>query len=345
MSSDILVGISTYNDYEYLEMLLQSIRWYTYNEDHKFDLVVCDDGTRMRNVTEDPNNPDMLVLDDASVAMADKTKDVAARFGATYIEHSRNLGIPSTWNSLANSLGAQSRHIVILNNDIIVPPQWLDVVIHFLEANYDNPQVGSTYWNPVNGVSKDLMRTILPLIGHTAFTTEDLVSGKQRDFHGHSHTEVKIGDGQGLGRVMCMCGPGFGFTRKVWDEIGPFDARLTSFHEEIDWGTRCASKGRASYGFAYPRPYHTHGATFSYSPELEAGNRMVASRALYREIWEVPGTVTDYMGWCHEKFMSQIPPTKLKYLRPDYSQEPDERTLPGGEHVKLPRLVEFEEEF
>lgn len=789
MPNDILVGISTYNDYEYLEMLLQSIRWYTYIEDHAFDLVVCDDGTRMRNAKEDPDNSNMLLLDPASVAMADKTKEVAAKYGATYIEHSRNLGIPSAWNSLANALGAQSKYIVILNNDIIVPPQWLEVAIHFLRENADNAQVGSCYWNPVNRVDKELMRTILPLIGHTAFTTEDLVSGKELDFTGHSHTEVQVGAGQGLGRVQCPCGCCFAFTRKVWDEVGRFNPDLTSFHEESvksdrymvvrdsrgdihidtvedlfqryadtlttqdgkdyvfprglqslsasisqdedkviqhhltikqtdalsydgpsrsavaqaqrqalkkldtdlhvnlgewddieyivrhrtdkqmlsvrskfgatvvttdhslityedgelvptrageigdrslervweapevrgveyvdlaqfvqeipsvhyneeyiwyenknykhaideshsfiryvhvgtpemdalcavigmyisegsvaniqskwnwvtsivcgydrlvsekakelmqwltdapiyvrkssdssghadnfcattghriiaimfremcgkgsrnkripsfvfhlprehqlqvfnsmvdgdgyrpkeldyytcteehknkyflyttasrglvadlsfllcqfgekftvgyrksvdaywirnatkfygprgieprvdeaekseyvydlgtknthmfvdaeglilvhnsDWGTRCSEKGRASFGVAYPRPYHTHGFTFSISPELHAGERMRASRKLYREIWQVPDNVEDYFGWTHQKFMSQIPPTKLKYLRPDYSQQPVEHTLHGGERVKLPKLVEFEEEF
>ena len=345
MSSDILVGISTYNDYEYLEMLLQSIRWYTYNEDHDFDLVVCDDGTRMRNVQEDLENPGVLVLDPAAVEMADKTRDVAARFGATYIEHSRNLGIPSAWNSLANALGAQSKYIVILNNDIIVPPQWLEVAIHFLRENYDNPHVGSCYWNPVNRVDKEMMRTILPLIGHTAFTTEDIVSGKELDFTGHSHTKVQVGAGQGLGKVMCPCGCCFALTREVWNEFGPFPVEYRSFHEESFLGTNCARGGRASFGFAYPRPYHTHGYTFSVSPELQAGERMRSSRAMYRADWGVPDNVEDYFGWTHEKFMSQIPPTRLKYLRPDYSQEPEERTLPGGEKVKLPRLVEFEEEF
>jgi len=230
MSRRILVGISTYNDYEYLDMLLQSIRWYTYTDEEKFDLVVCDDGTRYR--FSRPGADGVTQLDAQSVATADRAAQVAARYGAVWIENSSNQGIPATWNHLANALGGESEIIVLLNNDLLMVPNWLRVIVHFLGANKDNPHVGSCYWNPVNGVPKTLMREILPQLGHTLFVAKDQITGRERDFFGSAHTEVRLGENQGLGRVMCPCGCCFAFRREIFNAVGGFVEELTSFHEE-----------------------------------------------------------------------------------------------------------------
>jgi len=346
MANRIMVGISVYNDWEHLDMLLQSIRWYTYQEEEEFDLVVCDDGTRSYGSTVDEATG-VLCYTPERVALADKIKDTAQKYGAVYLEHPTNQGIPATWNHLTNALGGESEIVVLLNNDLLMPPNWLEVAVHFLDANKNNPHVGSCYWNPVNRVQKDMMRAMLPLLGHTTFTATDQVSGKELSFNAQSHTEVRIGEGQGLGRVMCPCGCCFAFRRDVWNQVGCFDESLVSFHEESMWGTRCAAAGRASFGFAYPRPYHAHGYTFGISPELRSDERMRNSRRMYRKQWNVPDNIPDhkYFEYVHEKFMSLIPRVRLKYLRPDYTRPSEIRTLPGGEVVKLPQLVEYEEEF
>jgi len=322
MSKKILVGISTYNDTTYLELLLQSIRWYTFLEDPTFDLVVCDDGS----------GPEAL----------DYTRKQCEKFGAVLLENGYNQGIPATWNHLTNALGAESEIVILLNNDLLVTPNWLRVAEHFLRVNKNNPHVGSCFWNPVNNVSLDTMRNILPLLGHTVFLTQDLVSGKERDFYGAYHTEVRIGHGHGLGRVMCPCGCCFAFRREVYNECGPFLEKLLSFHEESLFGTTCAKHGKASFGFPYPRPYHTHGATFARSPELNASDRMSSSRKIYRDLWEVPDSVgiDKYFDYVNQKFMPLIPETEMTFLSPNYDVEPEIRTLPGGERVKLPALVE-----
>lgn len=120
MAERIMVGISVYNDWEHLDMLLQSIRWYTYQQEEAFDIVVCDDGTRSYGA-EDVGN-DMLRFDSGRVALADKIKETCAKYGAIFIEHNTNQGIPATWNHLAYALDAQSEIIVLLNNDLLMPP-------------------------------------------------------------------------------------------------------------------------------------------------------------------------------------------------------------------------------
>lgn len=323
----VKIGISTYNDRGFLELILQSIDWYTFL-DEKFDVVVCDDGS----LQEYKNS----------------TKELCARFGATYIEHEENLGIPATWNHLTLSLNNDAEIIVLLNNDLLMPPDWLRVAVHFLDANKDNPHVGSCFWNPVNQVPMEAMRGWLPTLNHTTFVTTDRLTGNQRDFIGSSPMNQRVGENQGLGRVMCPCGCCFAFRREVFEEVGLFDERLKSFHEESDWGTRCASKGRASFGFAYPRPYHGVGQTFGANPELKSGNRMAASRSLYRQIWNVPEEVGphDYFDYVNKQLMPSIPTTKLKYLRPNYNVEADEITRASDSaKIMVPHLEELEEEF
>lgn len=342
MPNRIKVGISVYNDWEHLDMLLQSIRWYTFIEED-FDIVVCDDGSHEDYVL----GP--VVGEENGIQKRDETKSVkgvCAKYGATLIRHERNLGIPSAWNSLVDSLGRSGEIVVILNNDLLMPPNWLRVITHFLDANRDNPHVGSAFWNPYNRFPKESMRAILPMLGHTIFTSSDQVTGKTLGANmGENRYETEQGRGEGLGRVMCPCGCCFAVRMSVFDEVGQFDPEFTSFHEESKFGSMCAAKGRAAFGFPYPRPYHVHGAAFASNPELEGSKRMADSRKKYREYFGVPDNVQDYFGWVHEKYMSQIPKTKLKFLSPDYSIAPEERFLPGGEKVLLPRLVEREGEF
>lgn len=323
MPARIKVGISAYNDRGHIPVLLQSIDWYTFL-DEPYDVVVCDDGS--------------------APEFKEETRAACEQFGATFIEHEKNLGIPATWNHLALSLDNVAEIIVILNNDLLMPPNWLRSVVHFLDANKDNPHVGSCFWNPVNQVPLDAMKAFLPLLGHTSFTTRDAQTNRQRDFLKTSPMSMRTGHGQGLGRVMCPCGCGFAFRREVFEKVGPFDERLTSFHEESDWGTRCASMGMASFGFAYPRPYHGVSQTFCMNPELQASARMTASRALYRSIWNVPPEIPDdkYFEYVHNIHMTKIPPVSLKYLQPDYDAEPETLVRFDGEKLTVPQLIERE---
>lgn len=232
----ILVGITNYADFEHLDMLLQSIRWYTYCKE-KFEIFVVDDGTRHMTF----ENAQRRGID--PVAMADAAMQVCCRYGATYMEHEENLGIPSAWNSLCHKAHAGTEIIVLLNNDILMVPNWLKVIVHFLDANKGNPNVGSCYFNPIQPFPKADMKAILPNLAHTLYETRDQLTGKlnmadQVSASGVSRLESGEGAGQGLGRVMCPCGCCFAFRKEVFDEIGDFDTRLTSFHEECSASDR-----------------------------------------------------------------------------------------------------------
>lgn len=326
MPARIKVGIATYNDRGFLEILLESINWYTFM-DEPVDVVVCDDGSA----------PDFKRA----------TRELCERFGAIYIEHEQNQGIPATWNHLALSLDNAAEIVVLLNNDLMMPPNWLRTAVHFLDANKDCPHVGSVFWNPVNQVPMEAMRAWLPNLNHTEYVTRDTLTGKERDFTQTSPMGSRTGAGQGLGRVMCPCGCCFAFRRDVFMEVGAFREELVSFHEESWWGTQCAAAGRASFGLAYPRPYHGVGQTFKDNPELESSKRMIDSRAMYRAAWGVPASVPDdaYFDFVNQRLMPSIPPVTLRYLQPDYDAEPVTLTRADGAQCVVPALVEVEGTF
>lgn len=332
MPARVLVGIPHYNDPEFLELILQSIDWYT-QLDEPFDVVICDDGSRPKE------------LEDA--------RRIAAKFGAYFIEHAQNEGIPATWNHLTQALGAKSEIVVLLNNDMLMVPHWLRSVVYFLDANKDNPTLGTVSLQPFQvpaSSCKEMFRLIVPMLGHSVFRMDDLLSGKEK-FHdslfahdsrmkGQSMDE-KVGEGQGIAAVMCPCGCSFAFRREHYNLTTGFDEQILAFHEESDIGTQLAQLGRASFCLAYPRPYHVGSGTFMNSPELEADKRMQSSRRYYRQKWGVP-VQEQHSGfdWVNAKFMPLIPKIEYKFLAPDYNQEPEVITQRGGEKVFLPKLVE-----
>lgn len=341
MPERILVGIPVYNDYDYLDMLLQSIRWYTVF-DEPFDLVVCDDGSTSERLGS-PDKPDSI-------------RGVCAKYGVILIENDTNQGIPITWNHLSQALGAESEIVVLLNDDTLMVPNWLRCLVYFLDENKDNPHIGTACLQPLHvprttpqGI-KARFREILPDLGHTVFRFDDIVTGREQchEWNPVPYFQERQGHGHGLAMAMCPTGCSFGFRREVFNMVGGFDENILSFHEESTFGTVCAQHGRGALAFCYPRPYHVISGTFMESPELRQSERMLASRAYYRGKFGVPPEIADdkYFDWVNAQLMPQIPRTPMKYLSPDYDQEPERHTRAfGGDPLTLPKLIVREEKY
>lgn len=104
----IVVGIPTYKGARRLDWLLTSIRRWTEGE---YDLLVLDDGSPNRH----------------------ETWNVAERHGVPLIQHKTNEGIAASWNDLATYYDADI--VALLNDDIIVQPDWLKALTYFLDHN------------------------------------------------------------------------------------------------------------------------------------------------------------------------------------------------------------------
>jgi GT2 family glycosyltransferase len=88
---------------------------------------------------------EVLVGDDAST---DGTDAVLPAIGGRvrYLRHPENLGFLLNCN--ITSLRARGRHIVLLNNDVIILPRWLDELIGILDSD---PQIGLAGSKLLNG--------------------------------------------------------------------------------------------------------------------------------------------------------------------------------------------------
>jgi len=334
---DVLVGVLTYNDHDLTSKVLESIRRHTtYDGDYR--VVVLDDGS----------------LEEFKLGL----RHVCAKYEVHLLEHMENRGIPISWNHLAlcEHYG-RPRLVVLLNNDIIVRPQWLEVMTYFLDNNEGNCASASWgFWRPTG-------EQVPYVLDHAADKYlgiyDRLETTREMENDPELYTNARPG------RIMCPAGCCFGFSRAAFEKIGSFDEKIKSFHEESDFGTRAAAEhGLPSWCLPWPRLFHVWGFTFSVNPELQPAVRMRESREYYKRKWLVPSSFEELLsrmensgladrchrcnrrtvqrlkgsktyccddclpGWwksieqsafayTHQRYMSNIPHRPVKWLAPD----------------------------
>lgn len=272
----VLVGVPTYSGADtLLPWCLQAIRQRT-RDQTPFDLFVVDDSGK----------PDH----------ARRAAEACSRFGANLIVHPHNRGVAAGWNTLARA--GSHEYVILLNDDFVVSPGWVDAMAYFLEQN---PTAGSAGYFAFF-ITRDDVPQLL--------TGPDALATPRDPFtKAPKPSERTQRDGSDMpGRCMAPPGCGFGFRRSVFDAVGGFDERYKSFYEEADWGTACAKLGYPAYTLQWPFCYHIWSATFGQSPELKAQERMHNSRKAYVQKW---GAHTEET---HAKFMSAIPFRHTKWL-------------------------------
>ena len=294
---DVVIGISTYNDYTLLSYLLQSIRWHSTTFSGTYEILVCDDGT-----------PDHQV-EGWDISYKEKLQQVCDRFGASLVLHETNMGIPATWNHLANeSSFAHSKHIIILNNDLLVAPYWLDSMVYFADNNKEFGGANLPYYHIEARNVEHVLETISQ--NSTVVVVDPI-------------TRQPIGDdrsqpiGEKPGKIMCMSGCNFIMRRDVFEKVGPFDERIVSFHEESSYGTRAAAEFKyPSWCLPWPNIYHVWGYTFSENQDtLKPSKRMAESRKIYCETWDVPDEfASNPFEYTDPKYMPLIPKRQVKWL-------------------------------
>lgn len=282
----VLVGIATYSGADtLLSWCLQAIRQRT-TDQTPFDLFVVDDSGK----------PDH----------ARRAAETCNKFDAQLLVHDQNRGVSASWNTLTRA--GQHEQIILLNDDFIVSPGWVDTMSYFLEQN---PTAGSAGYFAFFITRED--------VPHLLSGPDAQVTPRDPFTKAPKPVELTQRDGRDApGRCMAPPGCGFGFRRSMFDAVGGFDERYKSFYEEADWGTACAQLGYPAYSLQWPFCHHIWSATFGQSPELQASSRMAQSRAAYIKKW---GSHTEKT---HEKFMSAIPFQHTKWLG---SQGPQEAVI------------------
>ncbi len=274
----VAVGVPTYNGASRVSGLLQSIR-------------------QAGGLARDANQVAITLLDDGStrpnelnnlIALADQN-------GANLLVHPRNEGITRSWNDLVHHV--ESEYCVLLNDDVLVAPSWLENLVFFLEHN----ACGAAGLNTLFCSAEDVPNI---LAGHAVTPRHPVTKVPQPELMQQDAEE-------GPSVVMCAIGCSFGFRRSVFDQLGGFDERTQQIYNESWLGTKAARDLKLpSYQIPAPRVWHIWQATFKDNPELH--QKTGGDRAAYEAEFGGNFDVT------HPRYMvGTMPPRLVTWLAPD----------------------------
>lgn len=266
----VTVGIATLNGVSRLDLLLASIRASAPAVDYR--VLVIDDGSHERN---------LLVL-----------RELCKAHEVELQEHRQNYGISTTWNHLAARY--ESELVVLLNDDVIVKPGWLESIVYFLDKN---PKVGTVGLHPIRD-GKIIV-----------------CGGGMLDLNA---PEAGIPH-----RVVAANGYAFGFHRSLWLYVGKFDELYQSFYEEVDFSARLWEAGCQSFNIPWPVIDHEWSSTFQQNDaQLLPRVRMEMSKKRFIEKWggDVPEVVTRLKA-------TASPPARLRWLAENKTETSGDRVF------------------
>ena len=167
-----------------------------------------------------------------------------------FILNKENVGVPEGLNiGIRNASGD---FLVLLNNDLIVMPNWLE---NFFKA-YD--KTGDALYQPKSLKFKDPS-----ILDGTGCMINIFGFGFARDKgikdEGKYSEQEEISYASGT----CMFAP-----KKIFDEIGYFDPTFFAYHEELDLGWRARIFGYRSYYVPKTIIHHHGSAHWKWSPQV-----------------------------------------------------------------------------
>lgn len=288
MQDKITIGIPTYNGAQRVESLLINLRQRT-PSDIPYEIIICDDSGKEEHRS--------------------RVKIICDKYNAKFIKNTKNSGVPFSWNRLVEA--GDSKHIILLNDDILVANQWLRQPWYAMQ---NNPLVGSfslyCYFIDPGDVPALLVSPeakIIPL--NVRWVGNNLIRNER-------FTELPKEVGHNPGRTMAPAGCSFGFTREMWNKVGGFDERYHAFYEETCFGVSCAQLGFPSMQLGPPPGnYHIWSQTFATASEINAGQIMQDSKRKFIEKWTARlGIQINDAPDIHPFLMDKIPPIEVKWL-------------------------------
>ena len=202
------------------------------------------------SIIRETNSPyEIIVVDNNS---PDKSGELFSKKfpEIKFILNKDNVGVPEGLNiGIRNASGD---FIVLLNNDLIVMPNWLE---NFFKA-YD--KTGDALYQPKSLKFKDPS-----ILDGTGCMINIFGFGFARDKgikdEGKYTEQEEISYASGT----CMFAP-----KKIFDEIGYFDPTFFAYHEELDLGWRARIFGYRSYYVPQTIIHHHGSAHWKWSPQV-----------------------------------------------------------------------------
>ena len=200
-------------------------------------------------ISNTKTNYEIIVVDNNS---PDKSGDFFSKKypHIKFVLNKKNVGVPAGLNiGIQHSLG---KFVVLLNNDLIVMPNWLD---NFLDAY---KKFGDALYMPKslkfnNPEILDGTGGMINIFGFGFARNKGI-----RDVGKYDHIEeVSYAAG------TCMFVP-----KKIFDKIGLFDAKFFAYHEELDLGWRARLYGFKSYYIPKSLIHHYGSAHWQWSSQV-----------------------------------------------------------------------------
>ena len=220
----VSIIILNYNGNEFLENCIESIFRET---KQKFELIIVDN-----------NSPDK-----SGEKFSKKYES------CKFILNEKNVGVSEGLNiGIKNANGS---HIILLNNDLIVAPKWLDYLFQAYREK------GEGLYQPKFLKMKD--KKIIDSAGNLinifgfGFSRE---KGKKDNLQYNTIEEIGFAAGTCL-----FC------SKKIFDEIGLFDEKLFAYNEDLDFGWRARLSNYKSYYVPKSIVYHHGSAQWKWSGE------------------------------------------------------------------------------
>lgn len=167
-----------------------------------------------------------------------------------FILNKKNVGVPGGLNiGIKNASG---NFIVLLNNDLILMPNWLD---NFFRA-YE--KYGDALYQPKSLKLKD--PTILD---GTGCMINIFGFGFARNKGIRDEGKYDVMEEISYASGTCMFAP-----KRIFDKIGFFDPTFFAYHEELDLGWRARIFGYSSYYVPQSLIHHHGSAHWKWSPQV-----------------------------------------------------------------------------
>lgn len=202
-------------------------------------------------------NFEVVVVDDGSPALESAyIRGHCTNYGAKYIKHEINRGVAASYNSIVKN--SREGYICFLDNDLVVPNNFLDCLLYFLRNN----KVGVTGFKAVK------------------ITEEDLYS------LGDSDIVMDYGEEKPPEIATELAGYCYAFERRHWEEIGGFNENFKYYLSDSEFCCRIMQKGYPSYRLKYPIIYHLEHATLNNYKELKADEKVNDDFRTFRDLYD-----------------------------------------------------------
>ena len=240
------IVILTLNQLELTRLCLDSIRKHTLSP---HEIIFVDNGSG-------DGTPEFL------------RKEEASHHNILVIENRENLGFSAGCNQGIRA--SRGDLILLLNNDVVVTPGWLERMTECLRRTPDAGVVGPMT-NNISGVQQT------PVTGYASL---DGLDGFAVEFR-----EINRGIRRPNRRIVGFC---MLFRRELIDRIGLLDESFGSGNfEDDDYCLRAAIEGFRNVIAADVFIHHFGSATFR-GEGIDFGARMAANNRLFREKWSRP---------------------------------------------------------